>query len=194
MESGSVEIVPGVIGPKVVENELVMPIPETGAFRLWFSASFDELARRYACDEIRLRRDPHGGPITTEALRGIALGDIVHGFLRVLLLVDSSSDPVSKPVQYMRDLPNPGGREPWGRQVPEGLAGEGNSDRVLAWVAHFYRIGAALGDSPTKTVQEVFGFSRTTAIRRVMAARDRGYLGEAEIGKAGERVPPNTGP
>jgi hypothetical protein len=183
-----VEIAPGVVGPRTVSNELLMPQPGDGTFALQFRASFNDSTRRYECDEIRLRRESGSSPITTDVLRQFAIGDIVQGFLRVLLLLDTSSDAVQTgPVQYIRDLPNPGNREPWGRQTPTDLDGEGGSDRALSWVAHWYRIGAAIGDSPTKTVQEQLGLTRTTAIRRVMAARDRGFLGMAEVGKAGER-------
>lgn len=191
VDSGDVEIVPGVVGPRVVTNELAMPQPGGNLFTLWFSASFDEGQRRYACDEVRLKREPGSGPITTEALRQFAIGDIVQGFLRILLLVDRSSDEPQPEVRHwIRDLPNPDGREPWGIKPPAGIAREGNTERALAWVAHMYRIGVAVGDSPTQWVQENLGLSRTTAIRRVMAAREKGFLGEAEVGKAGERTNP----
>jgi hypothetical protein len=192
VRSDEVEIVPGVVGPRVVSNELFLPaMGGHGVFTLRFSASFDEADRRYACDEIHLSREPGARPITTEVLRQFALGEVVQGFLRTLLLIDRSDDPsvATEDRQDLQDLPNPDGREPWGSRVPEGVAAEGGTDRALAWVAHFYRLGIAVGDQPTKWVQDNFGFTRTTAIRRVMAARDRGFLGEAEVGKAGERPP-----
>jgi transposase len=51
-----------------------------------------------------------------------------------------------------------------------GEAGQGD----LARVAEIYR--AAAGAAPTRAVQEALGVSRTTAIRRVMAARQAGLL------------------
>jgi hypothetical protein len=87
----------------------------------------------------------------------------------------------------IRDRPNPDGAQPWGRQVPDGLGAEGPTDRVLRWVAHVYKLALALENEPTKAVEVAFGVSRPTAGRWVAAARapERGYLGPAEIGKAG---------
>lgn len=52
-------------------------------------------------------------------------------------------------------------------------------------VAEVYR--ASVGRSPTKTVAEEFGVKSSMAEKYVRAARDRGFLGAAQRGKAGER-------
>lgn len=170
-----VEIIPGVVGPRRTVVD-VTALYSSGNVEQHFVFVFDEGARRYVCDEVSVKRSA-GGAVTTEALRDLA----VAGTMRAALLVQWPDKP------HIRDVPNPASVEPWGRQLPTGLTDEGPTSRVLAWVAHFYRLGVALDEPPTRTVQEVLGLSRTTAIRWVMAARERGFLGEAEVGKAGEK-------
>jgi hypothetical protein len=55
----------------------------------------------------------------------------------------------------------------------------------LRWVAHIYQFAVAVGAKPTKWIEESFGLSRPTAGRWIAAARERGFLGPAELGKAG---------
>lgn len=176
-----VEILPGVVGPR--RCEITDWVSQSG-HSVRAVLRLDEESRRYVFDELTLSREgqPDSGPITTESLRSVAVSNLLTVMLYAQLLVEDS--PRST---HLRDLPNPEGREPWGRTPPDGLAAEGPTDRALQWVAQMYRLGALLEGSPTKTVQESLKLSRSTAIRWVMAARDKGYLGEAEVGKAGEK-------
>jgi hypothetical protein len=61
------------------------------------------------------------------------------------------------------------------------------SDDRLRRVAGVYRAALENGDPPTQTVADVLHASRPTAARWVAAARERGLLGAAVPGKAGER-------
>lgn len=163
---------PGVAGPGLVRDESFTLTP--GGQRVALSVRFDPGLHRYVCDQLTISRDVTARPaqpVTTEALRRVKVTD----FVLLALLRDGR----------IRDLPNPGGREPWGRTPPDGLADEGPTDRVLRWVAHLYRLALAVEAKPTKAVQESFGLSRATTGRWIAAARDRGYLGATEPGKAG---------
>jgi hypothetical protein len=59
-------------------------------------------------------------------------------------------------------------------------------DERLQRVAGLYREALDRGDPPTQTVADVMHASRPTAARWVAAARDRGLLGAAVRGRAGE--------
>ncbi|MFD1546012.1 hypothetical protein [Nonomuraea guangzhouensis] len=183
MRKDEIEIIPGVIGPRECHvNNWIMPHGPGGnpvAVRL----RFDEERRRYVCDEITVSRagQPHAGPITSDVLRSIAVNDLISMIITSTLLIHSDTG------MHLRDLPNPDGCEPWGRVLPNDVAQQGPTDRALQWVAHMYRLAVAIEMAPTKTIQEEFGLSRSTAIRWVMSARAKGFLGEASMGKAGEK-------
>ena len=60
------------------------------------------------------------------------------------------------------------------------------SDDHLRRVAKVYRDAVQRGDPPTQTVADTMHASRATAARWVTRARERGMLGAAAPGKAGE--------
>jgi len=74
------------------------------------------------------------------------------------------------------------------------LRDAGPTADTLRWVAFFYRLGIAVGDHPSKSVEQIFNgdvfdkkITRTTIDRRISKARDQGLLGPAEgRGRAGE--------
>ena len=177
--SGEVEIVPGVVGPeRIVDDRPAIATPE-GGVRLRIDIRFDQELRRYVCHELTAFRDTaeRGGPVTSEALREVK----VETWIVVNLLVN---DPDGPPTT--RELDNPDGIEPWGHAVPGGLTDGGPTDRVLRWVAHFYRWGYAVSYGATKSVEEALKVPRSTAGRWIKLAREAGYLGPAEgPGKAG---------
>jgi hypothetical protein len=61
------------------------------------------------------------------------------------------------------------------------------TDEHLRRVAALYRAALERGDPPTQTVGDEMHAGRSTAARWVAKARERGLLGEALPGKAGER-------
>jgi hypothetical protein len=188
MMNGEVEIVPGVVGPEVVaydDNEKFVHFGRAGkdepltVFEVSYSFRFDHESKRYGCDKLTVHVNPATSPtapITTAALRDIAIRDAM---VVKLLAITDPDNPV------LRDLPNPDGREPWGRTPPDGLAKEGPTNRALHWVAHIYRYAVAVSYPPTKAVEESIKLTRPTAGRWIAAARQSDLLGPAEVGKAG---------
>ncbi len=71
------------------------------------------------------------------------------------------------------------------RQARQGRRRKVN-DAMLRRVAEIYR--SNIDDNPTKAVADTFDKDRRTARRYVNLARDRGFLGEAIPGRAGETV------
>jgi hypothetical protein len=185
-----VEVIPGVVGLREFETRPFIE-PTTG-HEVVARVRFDSTTRQYECEEVRILRGDRT-EITSESLRSVPLDAMVWGSIRIALLTGWPEElakqfPDLGPATWLRDLPNPDGREPWGRKMPEGLAKEGPTDRVLQWVAQYYRLSVALHEQPTSAIQEVMGVSRATAGRWVSAARAKGYLGAAIHGKAGERA------
>ena len=60
-------------------------------------------------------------------------------------------------------------------------------DDKLRRLADLYRTALANGDPPTQTAADALGVPRSTVARWVAKARERGLLGAATPGKAGER-------
>jgi hypothetical protein len=179
MTGTEIEVVPGVMGPEEFTRESYIDPSGSGPV-LAVRIRFDKGLRRYACEELTLRRDGPA-PISAEDLRSVAVGDVVRQVIRIALLVKDQDTSLRFP-------PAPEGVEPWGVVPPAGIAEEGPSDRVLRWVAHVYRYSVALDlVKPTAGVQELMGVSRATAGRWVTAARACGYLGAALRGRPGER-------
>ncbi len=60
------------------------------------------------------------------------------------------------------------------------------SDGDLREVAKLYRTAYERDDPPTRTIADTMHVSRPTAARWVGKARERGFLGKAKRGQAGE--------
>jgi hypothetical protein len=165
--SNEIEIVPGVVGPReIVDDRLTdPPIDEDIGYRL--RIEFDETLWRYVVRELTVVG--FGAEITGERLRSTRVAE----FLRLIL-----TEPTPEP--YVRELPNPDGREPWGFEPPEDVK-DAPTRRAKAWVRHIYRYALAMGLPPTKTVATVIGLKPATAGRWVAAA-----IPGAEQGKVRE--------
>ena len=164
-ETGKVEIVPGVKGPKRVVFEQVLTTGEI----IQVDIRFDQDQRRYILHEIRVRG---GEGFDSESLRYAPVAKWVPSYFL------HEEGPI-------RELPNPDGREPWGLKPPTDVA-EAPTSRALKWTAHLYRFGFAIRSNPTKTVEERLGLPRSTVGRWIAKARQAGYLGPSEgVGKAG---------
>lgn len=134
---------------------------------------------RLSASEVRVTRRPDGPPVTGEALRRLTVAAFVrHSVQANVHLAELSGHPW----------------EPDSSRVAFGLLDPHHRDRMreagpvtetLQWVARIYSLALATGDKPTRTVEVVFGVPRYTASRWVAAARDRGFLGPAQPGKAG---------
>ncbi len=138
---------------------------------------------RFVCRDLRVTQVDGGPPVTGEALRRIPVSEVIRTALE---------DTIVRGEQI--------GPELW-EAAPMGaprrdIARHGPTDEALKHVAAIYRFTHALGESPTKGVQERLGLPRSTAARWVALARERGYLGAASVGKAGEVTtqPLNGGP
>lgn len=128
---------------------------------------------KLVAQEVRVTRRPDGPPVTSEALRTVAVAAFVRHSIQ------ASSDPAWKPSST---------------RVAFGLMDVAHRDRMreagpttetLEWVARVYSCALAAGDKPAKAVQDAFEVPRYTAGRWVASARKRGFLGPAEPGKAG---------
>jgi hypothetical protein len=60
------------------------------------------------------------------------------------------------------------------------------TDEQLRQVADLYRAAVERGDPPTRTIEDTMHVARSTASRWVARARERGLLGPATHGRAGE--------
>lgn len=137
---------------------------------------------RLVASEVKVSRRPGGPPVTGDALRQIAVAAFVRQSVRAsahLLpyggLSGDEWQPDSTRVAFgLLDI-----------EHRNRLREAGPVTETLEWVARVYSVALATGDKPTKAVEEVFEVPRYTASRWVSSARDRGFLGPAEPGKAG---------
>lgn len=115
--------------------------------------------------------------VNAAVLRSIRIPEILAGALRIA----DVPDDFGAMVRYLNE------RAPLADRVRPGAAGYG--DEHFAEVAKAYR--AALIEAPhapTKLLSERLHVSLPTARRWIQRARDRGYLGPATPGRAGEQA------
>jgi hypothetical protein len=118
----------------------------------------------FVVDELRATRKRRGGPIKTELLRKLPVGQILRQ--AVELVVTSGQSPSEREEAFR----------------PTNL----NPEEMLRHVAATYRFGVLIGQTPTQLVAQNLGMSRAAAGRWISRARDEGYLGAAMGTKAGE--------
>lgn len=152
------EVGGGLRGPKTVD--VVARHPDSGGTEI--RARITLLDGVYEVTDIRLM-SLETRPIPPEALRQIPLRTLVR----------SAVGPVLR--ELNRDKLAPLGD-------PELRSAEATR---LGSAAHIYRLALAVGDAPTKAIQDVLGCSHAYASRIVTAAREAGYLREDEVGHAG---------
>jgi len=130
---------------------------------------------RFVVDRLTIKRREDGPPVTTEALRSIAVATLLH---------------VAAEFNVMPTAPTDGGgyKATW-PMLPmlseRAQAGGGPSDEDLRLVATVYQVAYATGGPPAKTVMDRLGLPRSTASRWIALARKRGLLGPATPRKAG---------
>jgi hypothetical protein len=126
------------------------------------------------CTGLELRRQPGGEPITGEALRNVPVARL----MREAITQAASSERVPK---VMTDSASVGATA---RIRARGVS---LSDEHLREVAERYRAALDRGiRSPTQTVANELNAPRSTVARWVATARERGLLGPAMRGRAGE--------
>ncbi|MCU1668042.1 MAG: hypothetical protein JWP40_969 [Blastococcus sp.] len=131
---------------------------------------------RMWANEVRVTQRDGGPPVTGEALRQVTVAAFVRLAVRAGAVI---------------------GKEPWAPESERLMYGHldakhrdllreaGPVRETLEWVARAYRLAMAMGERPTKYVEEVFEVPRYTASRWIASARGQGLLGPAEPGKAG---------
>ena len=100
--------------------------------------------------------------VSTEFLRLIPLRTIIRGSLAGVLAAENLHD-----------------QSEFKNTCDEG------PEAILRHAAFTYRLARLLDEAPTVAVMKAQGISRSTATRRVAAAREAGYLQADEIGHAG---------
>jgi hypothetical protein len=136
---------------------------------------------RLQASEVKVRRRPGGPPVTGEALRTMTVAAFVRHSVQ-------ASSNLHGPFGLSGDQWEPNAtRVFWGMldvQHRDRMREAGPVTETLEWVARVYSVALATGDKPTRAVEDVFGVPRYTASRWVAGARQRGFLGPAEPGKA----------
>lgn len=127
------------------------------------------------------------GEVTDETLREIHVAE-----LAALALAEAARpyEPSAPGVVRMPIFPAPADRERAYERFVEGARrprqGSRVDDETLSQVADLYRAAVAAGDPPTAMIGKTMNASRSTAARWVTKARERGFLGPALRGRAGE--------
>lgn len=130
---------------------------------------------RLRATEVRVTQRDGGKEVTGEALRTITVAAFVRYSLSASAkLRDAAEEDVPTLVYGLLDVAD-----------RDRLRAAGPIPETLEWVARIYQLAFALGERPTKQVEEVFEVPRYTASRWVASARARGLLGPTEPGKAG---------
>lgn len=140
------------------------------------------------CKEVRITTVGAGRAVRARDLRAVKLDGLLDTGYGMAALRSTPSP--------FRDGPRSDGELDWvsgttARQSRAAFSAARNrkkrsvDDDLLREVAEVYR--ANLDRSPTRAVAERFGKAPSTAARYVQSARERGFLGAAINGKAGEQ-------
>lgn len=153
---------------------------------------------RVGVEQLNIRRPPGGGAVTGATLRAIPVDTLAREAMKMAAYEIVSQTP-GEPPELRRaadpDLtgiadPDFSGDElfavyqqathkPFRRGKPV-------TDAHLREVVQVYRDATATKQRPKQTIARVFHVSTSTASRWIRAARDRGFLGDAIPGVAGE--------
>jgi hypothetical protein len=128
---------------------------------------------RYECTRLEVSEREDGPPITSNALRTLPVGRLMREAAQISarVRVGASTRRATTGGATLRDGVL--------RRRPA------DEDEELLTVALAYRLAHACGEPPTNAVAEQLGIARSTATKKVMAARAAGYLGKTTAGKAG---------
>ena len=167
----TVFVAPGISAPSRFAVEVTEQEPYDVALMV------EVVGGRFVCTSFTASPGAEGEPITTEGLRRIPVATLVRlGAQQVAMQFEQHGEGDTA---YTR-------HESTSWTDTKRLVAAGPTDETLRFVAFQYRFAYAVGEGPTKAVQERLGLPRSTAGRWVDMARKRGYLGAAEgPGKAG---------
>lgn len=134
-----------------------------------------------------------GEAISTESLRRVSVPKLVKqavaGAARIYAPVEDGGPPIFRltgaPVREHADFYNS-----YTRDARRPRQGSPVTDDHLRQVAGLYRAALDRRDPPTQTVGDTMHVGRSTAARWVSMARERGILGPALPGQAGEAHKP----
>lgn len=159
------------IGDGVVEFAAGFQLPAAIQYHVQDWESYDAVFNiairggRYECVGLQLQQRPDGPPVNSEALREVAVRDVVRAALDLCYREAVASGAVEE-----ADLDPP----------PHGVAASVVPDDALARVAQVYQFAYMFNEPPTKAVQDKYRVSRATAGRWVAEARRRGLVGDVD--------------
>lgn len=153
-------------------REVRVTVSDYHGMDLDVTVSWSDDLQRLAVSRIDARQPEGGTPVTSEALRQIA----VQAFVRRSILASVREGLTPMGAEDLLD------RRAFGLITTEEAIAcrlAGPTADTLERVAVIYRVALAVGDAPTRAVRDVFEVSQSTAGAWVAAARRKGLLGEA---------------
>ena len=155
---GKVLVGPNGLARRVPRTARVV-ITDKDPYDVDITLNWDDDEQRLVPEDIRIIRRPDGRPVRVAEVARLRLGDTVAASLAAEVL-DTRG---------------------W-----SGLIEDHPDEDPAAVDALIYSLAHALGShNPTQTVGLVRGLQPGSAIKRVMRARELGYLGEAQKGRSG---------
>jgi hypothetical protein len=178
-------------GRYVIPREFaVMFDPGSPAPKVFLRVVVDEQRRAEVLELLVLRR-PEGSPVSGAALREIPVDRILTDAMEEAAFEAVVGEDGAPKVVRVKDRPGAGAglfsayREATGKPRKQRV-----TTSRLREVAEVYRVASTTKRGrPKQAVAEAFHVSSSTASRWIRTARERGLLGEAIPGRAGEREP-----
>lgn len=141
------------------------------------------------CHGLNLR-NAAGEGITTQTLRRVALVRLMREAVAQAARLYTPVEKNGKPVFRIVSTPPSEAVDFYERYTKEARRprqGSPVTDERLEAVADFYRKAMEEGKPPTREIADSMHVARSTAARWVSKARERGFLGPARRGRAGEQ-------
>lgn len=182
----SVDLGGGVRVPREITATFTPTSPrDEPPFPVTVRVGFD--GEQYVCVELTCHAEADR-PLTTDLLRRVP----VQGMVRLAVIsaakqvsVDRETGPASR---YDINRVAGGKRIKLIEFMPD-VTSQGPTDEALRAVATIYRLAHAVGDPPTRAVEDELRLSRATAGRWIAKAREKGFLGQTRQGRAGGTDP-----
>jgi hypothetical protein len=156
--SGHVAVGPGTIARHVPRSARIS-VTGTDPYDVDVHLNWDDDEQRLVVEDVRITRRPDGPAVRASELTAIKFGQLVEDSLAAEVLDDRG----------------------WKGIVEDHPHGDPAAvDTLIYSLAH-----AVGGQRPTQTVARARGLQPGSAIKRVMRARELGYLGKATKGRSG---------
>jgi hypothetical protein len=181
--SGFALLDPHTVVPRAFTTTARSEPGEAPSVEVELDVAVDNYGRAH-CGEVRVRALALADPVTREVLRNVPLRRLIREAVNgASMKITETLPDGAQVIEPLTPAEREALDERFGRRPRRGSP---ITDDNLRGVAERYSEALKRGDPPTQSVARELNVARSTASRWVAKARERGFLGPALKGRAGE--------